>query len=395
MKSIVDLKTCVVCGNPDLEQVIALPDFPLTGIFLDSRPADLPRGYDQSLMACGRCGHAQLATALPPAELYGGAYANRSSVSHLSHAASDWFVSYIDAIAPGRVFNCILEIGCNDLVLLKKLASKGKARFGIDPIWIDNQPEPTEGLTVIGGFVEDVDFSAFGESKPDLIVSTHNLEHIADPTGLISRLLEIAADDALIVMEVPDMMCLVRHRRFDQVFHQHLHYFTLDSFVRMIERAGGHYHGHAFNQRNWGGSVSICVGKAPPAHSVETPQTDGLTPSAIRTAYRGYRDHMADFMAMIEASAYPMVGYGAGQMVPAVAYHLQSDLSFLECIYDDSADRDGLMYPHLAPVIKTPNAGLSLADKAVLITALDGVRPIMNRLRDANPLFVYTPVNAC
>ena len=31
-----------------------------------------------------------------------------------------------------------------------------------------------------------------------------------------------------------------------------------------------------------------------------------------------------------------LIGYGAGQMVPSFAYHLKSDLSFLDYIVDDN-----------------------------------------------------------
>lgn len=370
-----------------------LPQFPLTGIFFEQVPADYPRGFDQALRACGVCGHAQLANVLPPPILYGEEYAHRSSSSHLSGDATDVIISYIDQLAPGYIFDSVLEIGCNNMVLLNKLAPRGRTVCGIDPIWIDHAPETPENVNVIGGYVEDVDFATQLETKLDLVVSTHNLEHITDPLDLINRLLDVLADDGLIVMEVPDSACLIHHGRFDQVFHQHVHYFTMASFLRLVARAGGKYRGHMWNYRNWGGSFTVAFGKVPA--SAVAPDAHIITPEEIRTAVGGYRQHMARFLDMINAVPHRLVGYGAGQMVPAVAYHLQSDLSFLDCIYDDAPNRDGLVYPYLSPTIRMPDADMSLDDTAVVITSLDATRPIMNRIRNANPLVVYPLTNAC
>ena len=99
---------------------------------------------------------------------------------------------------------------------------------------------------------------------------------------------------------------------------------------------------------------------------------------------------MINSMSMFSMSPYPLVGFGAGQMVPSVAYHLQSDLSFLEYIYDDHDARDGLHYPYLSPIIKTPEQNFSLENKSVLVTALDHVRPITARLVSSGPQFIYT-----
>ena len=391
MDQIVELDKCGLCESDGLETISDLPKFPLTGIFLKQRNPDIPKGFDQALNMCGECGHLQLAKVLPPPVLYGDGYSHRSSASHLSSSASDSFIDYIDQLAPGRRFNCILEIGCNDLVLLSKLSKKGKQVFGIDPIWIDKSPEPPANATIIGGYVEDVDIQAELGSKPDLIVSTHNLEHIVDPLALLKRLLDLIADDGLLVIEVPDSDCLLRHRRFDQIFHQHVHYLGLDTFLKLIKAAGGRYLGHSYNYANWGGSFSVAFARD--GESDEMPQARAPSITEVAANYEAFREQMSRFGDLIGGVDFPLVGYGAGQMVPAVAYHLGSDLGFLECIYDDDQNRNGLYYPHITPSIKTPSKDLFLGNRGVVITALDGVRAITNRLREAAPRFIYVPTS--
>jgi SAM-dependent methyltransferase len=385
------LEKCSLCGSGNLEIIADLPTLPLAGIFMENRNPDVVKGFDQVFNMCPDCGHMQLANVLSPPALYGEGYAHRSSISHLSAAASDFFIDYIGKLAPDRVFDCILEIGCNDFVLLEKLSKMGKQVFGIDPIWIDETPQTPENATVIGGFVEDIDIGANLGRKPDLIVSTHNLEHIVDPVAMLKKLLDLVADDGLLVMEIPDSESLVKNRRFDQVSHQHIHYLTLATFLKLIKAAGGTYIDHSYNYANWGGSVSVAFTRD--TGNDEQPDIASLTTLEVSADYIGFKEQMARFMDQIRRSDHPMVGYGAGQMLPVVAYHLDSNLDFLDCIYDDDINRNGLYYPFISPQIMTPAKDLSLDDRGVVITSLDGVRAISNRLRDFSPRFIYVPIS--
>ena len=85
-----------------------------------------------------------------------------------------------------------------------------------------------------------------------------------------------------------------------------------------------------------------------------------------------------------------IIGYGAGQMVPSFAYHLKSDLSFLDYILDDNKKRDNFRYPYLKPHLKYFDKEL-IKNKKVLITALDGVRGISKKLKKLNIKY-YNPL---
>lgn len=392
IEAIHETGACAVCGNPNLAQVMNLPNFPITGVFVTESSPGPREGYDQSLQQCGECGHAQLERILPPSSLYGDGYAHRSSASHLTPTAFRFVLEYLGNIRPGHRFRSVLEIGCNDLMLLNKLAPLAERATGIDPIWIGRTPSPDESapnMTVIGDYVENVDLATALPDAPDLVVSTHNLEHITDPKCQLARLFDAAADDALFVVEVPDFDAMVRNLRFDQVFHQHIHYFSLASFLKMIADVGGHYLDHRINPHNWGGTVIVAFTKKP---------QNAVRPSPVRPAttqterqYALFRDRMAGLRQMIEAQDGEIWGYGAAQMLPTLAYHLDSDMSFLTGILDDCKFRPGLTYPHIPVRIHRPDEETNLSESTVIVTALDAVRPILNRLRDFNPRYVMVP----
>ena len=82
-----------------------------------------------------------------------------------------------------------------------------------------------------------------------------------------------------------------------------------------------------------------------------------------------------------------LIGYGAGQMVPSFAYHLKSDLSFLDYIVDDNRNRSDQKYPNLKPKIKLSKEKF-ISKKKFLITALDGVQAISNKLKKRKLSFI-------
>jgi len=261
---------------------------------------------------------------------------------------------------------------------------------GIDPIWRGREDEAplSPNMTVLGDFVEDVDLATALQEPPDLVISTHNLEHIAHPTEQLCRLVAAAAPDALFVIEVPDIAAMARNLRFDQVFHQHVHYFGLGAFLRMVEAAGARYVDYTLNPRNWGGTFVFAFSKDGRA----APRFPDVTADEIQAQTSLFKERMNGLMRMLDGLEGPIWGYGAAQMLPTLAYHLRSDLSFLQGVLDDCRFRPGLTYPHLPIPIRRPEEVDNISDSTVMITALDAVRPIMNRLRDFNPRYVVVPI---
>ncbi|MBI3315547.1 MAG: hypothetical protein HYZ87_01045, partial [Candidatus Omnitrophica bacterium] len=114
------LKTsCSVCRGGRLEKVLDLPEFPLTGIYVEKPCPDRFPDFDQSLMLCPDCGHAQLSRVVDPDYLYVKTYSHRSSESPISIQGNDFFLGFLDRISDHRRFKSVLEVGCNDLYLLK------------------------------------------------------------------------------------------------------------------------------------------------------------------------------------------------------------------------------------------------------------------------------------
>lgn len=380
--------TCLICDS-HLDPLIELPELPLTDSYCREPVENALEGIDQQFLYCADCGHGQLESQVSPAVLYGTNYLFRTSASATARGGTKFFLSVLDQLVGERAFRCALDLGCNDLFLLKQLACRAALRAGIDPVWRDRESERDDPeILLFGKDVEELDLRSVLPEPPDLIVCRHTLEHIADPKAVLLQLLEVCSDDALILFEVPALEPLVTRGRFDQVFHQHLHYFSLGSIQRLIAATGGQYLGHWRNYHDWGALVvALRKGSFENPASVPSP----FAWKDVSERYGLFRQQMAMTSTVLNGLGGSRFGYGAAQMLPVLAYHMETDLACLDAVIDDDPDKDGLGYWNLPVRVTHSSKVEGLADASVLITAVDNVQPIMSRLLADRPRHILYP----
>jgi len=278
---------------------------------------------------------------------------------------------------------------------LKKIDKLGEQIFGLDPIWKCNPPPQLgEKIKVVGKFVEELDFEQDLGGRPDLVLSAHTFEHIENPRDQLEKIVGIAEANAIIIVEVPGFDSLLNNCRFDQVFHQHVQYYSLASFERLIYEVGGEYIDHAFNYGYWGGTMMVAFRKNSKKDKTFSGKFQKRTMQVVEEKIKLFTVQMNNSMKLLETfKNEPICGYGAAQMLPTVAYHMNSDFSFMKCVYDDNTDRNGLMYPYMPIVIEKPKENQTLEGVNVLVTALDSARPIVKRISQLKAKRVILPLN--
>ena len=360
-------KDCVICGQITTP-IINLPNLPLTDSYAISPITNPLMGLDQKLLYCESCGHGQLEALIAPSILYGANYCFRTSDSSTARKGTEFFISILKEIAPKRKFRCTLDLGCNDLFLLDLLKDRTRHRVGIDPVWMERENEREDkSIQLFGMNFEDVDLTQFPE-KPDLIVCRHTLEHIVNPTEVLKSLIDIAADDAIFIFEVPGFDGLIQRYRFDQVFHQHAQYFSLASFLRMLQISGGKYLMHRYNFHDWG-AMAVAFTKGTLA---EISRIKSWSIQDITDRYEIFQMQMQMVGRLLkEDSNETFYGYGAAQMLPVIGYHMNTDFSELVAVIDDDVSKDGIGYWNLPVKVISGKKVQNLEDSTVLITAID------------------------
>jgi len=381
---------CSICGNRNISEIMDCPDLPLTGLFSDKIEMHPVPGIDQILLWCPECGHGQLYRQIDPFTLYdSNHYSFKTSLSPTARAGTQNFLNFLSTISRKALFDCVLDVGCNDLHLLAQMKEIGKIRVGIDPVWIGKDPENNDSsIKVIGGTVEDSDLKDVLPCRPDLIVCRHTLEHISNPCLVLEKLIACATDNALFLFEVPSFESLVRRMRFDQVYHEHLNYFSLSSFSFLFSKCGIELLDFSENYHDWGALI-VAFRKqkgTPRKFAFPFSEKDILRKLELFTGQM-----KNTLLTLQELNGSLLYGYGAASMLPVLAYHIKSDLSFLQGIIDDDRQKEGLYYSNLPLRIRHSGAIANYAQATMFITAVDNVKPIMIKLLANRPKHIVYP----
>jgi len=325
---------------------------------------------------------------LPPDALYGSTYGFRTSESTSSKAGTEFFIQFLDRVAGQRQFNHALDVGCNDLHLLRRLEGRAVARTGIDPILSREDASESE-IQAIGSTVEETDLTTLAGGPVDLVLCRHTLEHIAQPRAVVQALVENTAEDGLLVFESPGFDRLLARHRFDQIFHEHLQYFSRSSFFRLLMETGAQYVAHAENPHHWG---ALLVAFKRGGRRSASPDAPAPRRADIEARYETFQRHARATRQMLQVADTPVVGYGAAQMLPSLAYHF-SGFGPMQVIVDDDAGKDGCRYPGMDLVVRTPSSMPEWSRGTVVVTALDAVDPILRKLLGERPRNIILPLS--
>ena len=386
------LETCNVCGCNDFFSLFSSKNMPLTGLYV---PADIQndlKTYDQEFLVCNSCGHGQLKKIINPEILYDDTYTHRSSESPISISGNDFFYKYITDLTTNINFSSILEVGCNDLILIKQIQNLADEITGVDPIWIDKDFEYNEKTSIKGAFINELSKDNDFKTPPDLILSAHTFEHIPFMFDHFKMLYDLSSDNCRFIIELPCFDTMVETKRFDQIFHQHLQHISLHSMMTLINRLGCKYVNHKFNFGYWGGTLLFCFDKVASNSSQNNPDLPKMDNAIICNNFEDFKGSLSSARRYCEENE-NVYGFGAAQMLPVIAHHMDSDLGFLDGIIDDNPERVGTFLPSITTPIVSSKTIKDFSEAIILITALDSTRPILRRLLDLSPKRILNPLN--
>jgi SAM-dependent methyltransferase len=134
----------------------------------------------------------------------------------------------------------LLELGCADGSLLKKLRSAGWTVAGVEtargPV---ARARERHGLEVFHGELRD---AKFPDAHFDVVIGGMVLEHLHDPLGCVREIRRILKPDGLLVLAVPNIGS-IEFRVFRGWWHglelpRHLYHFTPKTIRRLLGAGG-------------------------------------------------------------------------------------------------------------------------------------------------------------
>lgn len=228
-------KQCASCKNPTLINIHNFGYVPLAGNFPRKEELEDVSAYQLSLMFCENCKLVQINSVISPDVLFSD-YRYRSSIGLTNHFReyAQWFVRRF-----GKNPYKVLEIGCNDGVLLSPMQSEGFDIIGVDPAKnIVNQPV-SDGLVMYCDYFSTkfIDTHSFHNTF-DFILANNSFAHIDDISDIVNGVSLSLKDGGHFIIEIHYLLELLNQFQYDNVYHEHIYYYSLTSLQNLLSPYG-------------------------------------------------------------------------------------------------------------------------------------------------------------
>jgi len=363
------------CCHSETDVAFKLPNYPITELYRPASDNSKKTGFiDQTARYCSNCGHFFLENILDPEIIYSKDNYVTSSVSSKGAVdCIDELYNFIYSTSVGYKFSesNIIDIGGNDSTLLKYFLKDSNKLVNIDP----HASSDLEGIELHNTFFEESDFEEFRYDEPCVYVSSHTFEHLENPAIVLKNLAKIVKDDDLLFLQFPSIEKLVNHSRYDQICHQHINLFSLNSVSSLLKEEGLYLENYEYDNFHFG-TIRL---KFTRKKSLEM-NYEIMSLQKIKDSYNNFQKFYSNLNNSIEHIFDGGQGFGAGLMVPTLTYHLPV-IDKLDRIIDENPSRVGHKFINLSPkILGTETYDL---DQPILITSIStkaAARAIFHKL---------------
>jgi 2-polyprenyl-3-methyl-5-hydroxy-6-metoxy-1,4-benzoquinol methylase len=233
---------CLICGNPNLKEIINLGMHPFADTFIPEKERyNADQIYPLICDMCPTCGQVQTRCITDPNERYSKIdYSYTSSNSKFSREHWEKYSQEINNKIKLKKDAFIVEIGSNDGFLAEQFKLLGFKILGVDPSqYMANLAKQRNVETVVDLFGAKCAEKIIKEyGKADLIIANNVFNHSNNPLEFAKAVASLLSDDGSFVFEQPYWPIGVKSEKFDQIYHEHVSYFTVKSASELLKRAG-------------------------------------------------------------------------------------------------------------------------------------------------------------
>lgn len=430
--------TCRCCGSSRLFRYLDLGLQPLANSYVKEVPEHEPH-FPLQVDYCEVCSHSQLSVVVDPDLMY----RNYLYVS----GTTETFRKHQQALAEDAVRRVlqrdgapltVLDIAANDASQLAQFKELGCAVWGVDPARNLQKLSHEKGIRVVCGYwgselaekiasgnqsfippqeVGGPDLHVIGPRLPqqyDIITATNVFAHVADPLDFLLGCKEVLSKQGKLFIEFPYGNRTVKECQFDQIYHEHLSYFTVRSMAYLVDRAGLVIEDIVETPIH-GGSIRFVIRRPEERQGweeehgpvvwekIEAEIYDGLsnleTYQAYAEAVEKNRADLKELVYRLRLEGYQVLGYGASAKGNTM-------LNYFGIQLDAIVDDNPLKHDYLTPGTHTPIvAPTFLIDRpgklAYVVLSWNFWKEIKSRIQRLRPnqyqdlLVSYVPQVAC
>ena len=257
---------CRICGSSNLKSVLSLGKSPLANNLLDKEDLNKDELFPLEMMYCENCHLCQLSYVVPPEKMF----KHYLFLTSTTATTRDHFKEMAEKIKNELRLNndsLVADIGSNDGTLLKYFKEMGIKVIGIEPAENVSKIANDAGIPTLTGFwnKETVEEILKNKGKVDVVTAANVFAHVKDIKDFTENVKLLLKDDGAFVIEAQYVLDTIRGLTFDNIYHEHLSYFSTLSLNEFFKRNGMEIFKLA-RLNVHGGSIRIFVQKSGGRH---------------------------------------------------------------------------------------------------------------------------------
>ena len=357
------MKKCLIC-NTEIKPFANFGKMPIANGFLSKSQFKDEPFFDLEVGFCPYCYMVQLTKLIEREKMFNEHYAYYSSISirmanHFKEFAFEVMNKNLSGEKP-----FVVEIGCNDGIMLQHFAQKGFHHLGIEPSANVASVAQKKGINVIVTFFEEETAKEIvrDHGKADVILGANVMCHIPYLHSVIKGIRYLLRPEGLLIFEDPYLGDIIEKTSYDQIYDEHAFYFSLLSLSTLFNQHDLEIIDVSY-QNVHGGSMRYTVAHkdAYPIQSsviVQRQKERELGLEKYETYKKFYqnichsRDELMSLLRDLKSKGKRIVGYGATSKSTTVTNFCGITPNLVEFISDTTPTKQGKYSPGVHIPIK-------------------------------------------
>ena len=230
------IKICRICKSRHLYEYLDLGNQPLSNSFLKKKDIKNEKKFPLKILFCKKCYLSQLSIVVNPKLMFTD-YDYLSSSSHALKIHYRNLVRYLEKKFHVTNDDVMVDIGCNDGILLNNFSKNLKKLVGVEPSNASNYINDKRIKLYNNFFSKKISLKIKKDFKKAKIISMTNVfAHVHEINLLLKNIKALLSEDGVFVIEVPYLFDMLNKGLFDVIYHEHLSYFSAHSLSKLFKK---------------------------------------------------------------------------------------------------------------------------------------------------------------
>ena len=350
---------CRSCGSTYLKRVASLGNSPLANNLLDSAD-EKSDTYPLEVDYCEECHNCQLSMVVPPRKMFDNyLYVSSTSKKFREHfeVAADHYINKFN-LSPG---DTVVDIGSNDGIALKPLLMRGINVVGVEPAANIAKIANDKGIRTINAYFDEAVVQEIGAGKADLVTASNMFAHSDKLKEITRDVFTLLKEDGTFIVEVQYLLDTMKDLTFDNIYHEHVNYWSVTSIKKFFENLGLFVTGVEHVDTH-GGSIRVYVSRRnnPDKTVFEFLRTEGevgmldyKTYSSFGKTIEQMRVNARNNMDTLKSIYNRIAGYGSPAKATTSLNYFGINSNDIDYIIEDNELKHGKLIPGVNIPIKS------------------------------------------